>query len=278
MPAARHLPPWVFAVSTVIWAMFVGLLLRILLALIAPLLGPRVVNWLEHAPLGLVVGAVLIQLSLFFTAWARSTLVPWLRDDLILGMATRQARPLSAVLLTLGLAPLANWCGMLAANASGGDLEAIELVARLVKNASWFEFSLMAITLTLLPALVEEGIFRGLVLRSLETIHPALAICGSAVAFGAFHMDIAQGVATSLLGLGFGFIMYTTRSLLGSMVAHGVYNLVVLTSQRYLPAADSPTEPEWVELGLGLALALVAALWLWQRRVPTTNLRERATT
>lgn len=255
--------------------MFVGLLLRILLAVVAPLLGPRVVDWLERAPLGLVVGAVLIQLSLFFTARLRAGLAPGLRADLIYGIRMRRARPISAVLLIIGLAPLANWCGMLVAKASGADLDAIELVARLVQNASWFEFALMAISLTLLPALVEEGIFRGLVLGSLESIHPAVAIIGSALAFGAFHMDIAQGVATALLGLGFGFIMHTTRSLVGSMLAHGVYNLMVLASQRYLPAADAPTEPEWLELGVGLVLAGLAAARLWQQRVPLNDLPER---
>jgi membrane protease YdiL (CAAX protease family) len=244
---------------------------------IAPIFGGKpALDWLARTPLGLVTGAVAIQLALLLTAQLRAVLEPELRAQLVRSFHSHPSRWVTATTLVFGLAPLANQCGLLTARATGADLNAVEFVGELVRKASVPEFLAMALALTLLPALVEEAIFRGLVQKSLEQRAPRLAIAASALAFGVFHLDIAQGVATCILGLGFGYIVYTTGSLLGSMVAHAAYNLLVLLSQRFLAETDSPTKIPWIELGTGLVIVVAAARRLWQKRSSGVTWSERA--
>lgn len=269
MPLSRAAPPrWTFAVATVLWAMFVGLFVRLLVVVIAPVFGGRsAIEWLARTPLGLVTGAMAVQLALLAIAQLRATLMPELRAELLAGISTRPSRWATAIILVLGLAPLANLVGLLVAKTTGADLDAMEVVGRLVRQATPFEFVAMALVLTLFPALVEESIFRGLVQKSLDQLPPLFAIALSALSFGVFHLDLAQGVATCILGLGFGYIAHTTGSLLGSMVAHGVYNLIVLSSQRFMPAPDPLEQVRFAELGVGLLIAIAAAQRLWSKRL-----------
>jgi membrane protease YdiL (CAAX protease family) len=240
--------------------MIVGFAARFAIAVVAPVFGgPRTASWLVSTPLGLAVGAALIQLALLVTALLRSTLMPELRQSLSSAIRLRPSRAITCALFILGLAPLANLCGIFVAKLSGTNLDAIEFVGALVRRANWFEFGLLAIALTVLPALVEEGIFRGLVLGSLDEFKPLVALVFSAIAFGAFHLDVAQGIATAILGLGFGFIVQSTGSLLGSMVAHATYNLFVLLTQRFLPITTAPTKWQLLELAVGLLVAALAA-------------------
>lgn len=185
--------------------------------------------------------------------------MPELRQSLSSAIRSRPSRAVTCALFILGLAPLANLCGILVAKLSGTNLDAIEFVGALVRRANWFEFGVLAIVLTVLPAMVEEGIFRGLVLGSLDELGPLAALVFSALAFGAFHLDVAQGVATAILGLGFGFIVQSTGSLLGSMVAHAIYNLFVLLTQRFLPITTTPAKWQLLELAVGLLVATLAA-------------------
>jgi membrane protease YdiL (CAAX protease family) len=155
---------------------------------------------------------------------------------------------------------------MLVAKVTGANLDAIEFVGSLVRHATWVELAILAFTLTVLPAMVEESIFRGLVLGSLDEFKPSIALVLSACAFGAFHLDVAQGIATAILGLGFGYIAQTTGSLLGAMVAHGSYNLLVLLTQRFLPMSQTPVKWQLIELAVGLSVAMAAGLRLHRLR------------
>jgi membrane protease YdiL (CAAX protease family) len=248
--------------------MVVGLAVRVAIAVIAPALGGEpLMKWLATSPLGLATGAVLIQCALLVMAQLRSTLMPELRTSLVSAMRSRPSRSLAAVGLVVGIAPLANLCGMLVAKLTGANLESIEFVGALVRKASGFELVVMCTALTLMPAVVEETLFRGLVLGTLDELRPALAVGVSALAFGAFHLDVAQGVATAVLGLGFGFVVQTTGSLLGAMVAHATYNLLVLLSHRFIPITTTPEAYQLVELWVGLSVAATSTAYLWRTRV-----------
>jgi len=260
-------PRWTFAVATVIWAIIVGLAVRFSIAVGAPAVGgQKALRWLTSSPLGLAVGAASIQVALLAAAYLRSSLMPELRTALLQAIRVRPSRSITAALFILGIAPFANLCGIFVAKAMGTNLDAIEFVSALVRRANWVEFGVLALVLTVMPALVEESIFRGLVLGSLDEFKPALALLISALAFGAFHLDVAQGVATAVLGFGFGFIVQTTGSLLGSMVAHATYNLLVLLTQRFIPISTTPVKWQLVELAVGLALAFVAGHRLYRAR------------
>src|SRR5512145_1085050 len=167
-PSTSYPPRWTFAVATLIWAMVVGLAARVAIGVVAPALGGEpLMKWLATSPLGLATGAVLIQCALLAMAQLRSTLMPDLRTSLVKAMRTRPSRSLAAVGLVVGLAPLANLCGMFVAKLTGANLDSIEFVGALVRKSSGFELFVMCTALTLMPAIVEETLFRGLVLGTL---------------------------------------------------------------------------------------------------------------
>ncbi len=78
-----------------------------------------------------------------------------------------------------------------------------------------------AILLILLAPLLEEHLFRGLILRGLlSRQHPVVAVVLSALAFGVAHANIRQGFLAGILGLALGWWYARTRSVGPGMVGH----------------------------------------------------------
>lgn len=96
--------------------------------------------------------------------------------------------------------------------------------------------------------LVEEMLFRGLILRSFLRQYPrGLAILGSALLFGAAHLNVYQFAAGSLMGLLLGWLYDRTRSLWPCMALHAAYNASVTLGD----GVQSLSAVQW-----GLALVL----------------------
>lgn len=105
--------------------------------------------------------------------------------------------------------------------------------------------------LTLLPALAEECLFRGLLFTAAaRRWGPTAAVVVSAALFGAVHLDVWQSPAAALMGLYFGLLRLRTGSIVPGVIAHAVNNLVALGGLWVLggPAAARPTG--WVAAGL----------------------------
>jgi membrane protease YdiL (CAAX protease family) len=270
-PRSAHNPS--FAVVTILVAIGAGLFARLALILVARAVGgSALLEWFETTALGLAMLAALVQSALLLVVWLRASLVPGLRSALLWESRNRESRWLPSLLLILGLGPLANLCGLVIAKVTGSNLQSMEQIASLIRRASPLELLPLALVLTLMPALVEESLFRGLVFRSLTGIRVGLAVVLQALAFGFFHLDVAQGVATSILGLGFGYIVMTTGSLVGAMVAHAGYNLTVLMSQRFIAtngAMDGLRLSAWqcAEVVVGIAVSALAARTLFRYEV-----------
>jgi membrane protease YdiL (CAAX protease family) len=104
---------------------------------------------------------------------------------------------------------------------------------------------------------------RGVILRGfLEQYPRPLAICGSAVLFGAAHLNVYQFVLGVVMGVLLGWIYEKTRSLIPCIALHGVYN----TSTVVIANMESDTE-RWrgAELMIwtgSIVLALVGAIAL----------------
>jgi membrane protease YdiL (CAAX protease family) len=151
----------------------------------------------------------------------------------------------------LGLAPMANDLGVRFAEAIHQSPENTVWLSQLVQNATRREFAVLALMLTVVPALVEEVLFRGVLLGALYGAPPWLALVLQALAFGAFHVDPAQSVATFILGLGFGVARQRTGTLTASVVSHATYNGIVLASMRF--TVHDATDPS-AHQGVGLLL------------------------
>ena len=87
---------------------------------------------------------------------------------------------------------------------------------------------LMALT----PAICEEALFRGPILRGLASqLSPLAAAVVTGVFFGLFHVDVWRLVPTGLLGVLLSLIALRSGSIIPSMLAHALNNgcLVVIT-------------------------------------------------
>jgi sodium transport system permease protein len=112
--------------------------------------------------------------------------------------------------------------------------------------------SLLLVAVT--PALCEEVLFRGVVLRGLATrLAPPAAIICTGVLFGMFHLDVWRLLPTTLLGILLSWVAFESRSLYPSMVVHLINNgmLVVLSSMK--------VDERLGKLGRGASAAIFAA-------------------
>lgn len=108
--------------------------------------------------------------------------------------------------------------------------------------------------LALLPALCEELLFRGALLRALtdgaaDRFARLSALLFSALAFGAFHFSLYKFLPTASLGLLFGVVALRAGSVWPSMLMHALNNALVVLLLR-AGREDPP--------GDGAALQIVA--------------------
>lgn len=113
--------------------------------------------------------------------------------------------------------------------------ELIEMSGVTEYSVSWY------ISLILLPPLVEETVFRGLIFRYLRKAGTCFWAANliQAVFFGIFHMNLVQGIYTFFLGLFLGYLTYRYNNLAAPMLLHALFNLFgsLLTDleNRYFP-------------------------------------------
>jgi hypothetical protein len=145
---------------------------------------------------------------------------------------------------------------------------------RVVREASPAQPWLVLLAIGLAPALGEELLFRGLLLRWLATRLPGpAAVLGSAVLFGAAHLDLVHGVAAFLLGAYLGAVAWRAGSVRPPMLCHAANNsLAVLGVQGAVPELGDAGDPWLAALALALAaLCLALALGLLQPHTPSAD-------
>jgi membrane protease YdiL (CAAX protease family) len=145
-----------------------------------------------------------------------------------------------------------------------------ELLEGIVPLSAWEQraFSEMAslsapalVGACLLAPVLEEMLFRGIILRSfLKRYPPGIAIVHSAAVFGLAHMNLYQFAIAMTLGLVLGWLYERTRSLWPCIALHASYNIGVTWLSTQGDAADGT-------LAATLAALLSATLaLLWLRR------------
>ena len=96
----------------------------------------------------------------------------------------------------------------------------VDAMDRIFQYPLWFRI----VTMALLPAVVEEFIFRGLIFNGLKRRNPLWAIIISGFLFGAMHMNINQFLYAFVMGVFFAFVAYATGSMWPTMIMHFIYN------------------------------------------------------
>jgi membrane protease YdiL (CAAX protease family) len=100
-------------------------------------------------------------------------------------------------------------------------------MAAALADGSWWTITLLSILLSVVPALVEEILFRGYIQRRfLQRWSPAVAIGVSSLLFAVMHMDSLQHIiAVVPLAVVTGLLAYRTNSVKPGMLVHGLHNV-----------------------------------------------------
>lgn len=109
--------------------------------------------------------------------------------------------------------------------AQGSSNPVLTLVLEAARSSDYRATIIFYITLGVLAPFCEESLFRGFLYRSLRRrLGVGTSLLASAALFAAVHLDSGAVVQLFCLGWIFGFIFERTRSLIPSMVAHGLWN------------------------------------------------------
>ncbi len=120
----------------------------------------------------------------------------------------------------------------------------------------------------------EEWLCRGMILRGLlQKMHPAAAICISALFFAVIHMNPWQAIPAFAIGIVLGYVYYRTGSLKLTMLMHCVNNTVAAVSghlDRFKDAdtfMDIMSTPTYVCMYI-LCIAMIALFFVRMRAIP----------
>lgn len=104
------------------------------------------------------------------------------------------------------------------------ELPASKLPEASPEGSGWLTFY-MLILVPVLPAIFEELLFRGVILRGLLQFGKAPAVILSALMFALAHGNPNQFIYQFLMGIAVGFLVVETKNLVVGMVAHFANNL-----------------------------------------------------
>jgi len=155
------------------------------------------------------------------------------------------------------------------------DLAAV-LTEKFLKVDSFSGFSLNILMMAVLPAIGEELLFRGLLMRwfgkAINNIHIVIII--TAFLFSAIHMQFFGFIPRFILGVILGYTYHWSKSLWVPIWLHFINNATTVTVYYYVNQSNSDVNPE--EVGtidnygyLLFSLIIFAAIirWLYQNRV-----------
>jgi sodium transport system permease protein len=140
--------------------------------------------------------------------------------------------PRSAVLAALLIGGSA-WVilGVVADKVMAPPKELVESMRRLIHPPGGdrtLAESLFALAIT--PAICEEALFRGAILRGLRTRFGPFASClVTGLLFGVLHGDVWRLVPTTLLGMLLSWVALATGSIVPSMLIHACNNAALVT-------------------------------------------------
>ena len=160
----------------------------------------------------------------------------------------------AGLLIVFGFGPLAELAGEVAFRFLDRDVNAERLVVAVARNATSGGLLLVLCAAAILPAVVEELMFRGLVTRAFENRSHAEMVLVPSLLFGLFHLEPTQIAGTIVLGIAFGLTRLYSGSLVPSIVGHAAYNTWVILSVRFTGRiGDHGLHFGRVAAGLGIA-------------------------
>ena len=114
-----------------------------------------------------------------------------------------------------------------------------------------------AVTLALVPAILEEFLFRGIISAEYSTYGAAVSIIMSSVMFSMLHMSFVKLPIYLFTGVILALTAAVSDSIFPSMLVHGLNNIFVLFFEPYLYKIAAKSDS-----GLALMMFMVGALML----------------
>jgi sodium transport system permease protein len=152
----------------------------------------------------------------------------------------------------------------------GGDAGTGALIEKLVRD---LPVAGVVLLLGVLPAVAEETIFRGWVLRGLRSqMSGFAAVVISSVIFGAFHLEPERIALTAAFGLALGYLALRSGSLWPGVLAHGLHNGILVglgkgaTEGSFAGDLLGGSNPAFGLAGLAAVAAGLALAWFGTRR------------
>lgn len=135
--------------------------------------------------------------------------------------------------------------------------------------------ALYTISIVVIPPIVEEMMFRGMILQGLRRFGDGFAVVASAALFGLYHANLAQMVFAFLCGLALGFAVIRSNSLLPAILIHLVNNassVFLELVERYQGTAASEAANN-IRVLILFALGILSVLYLLvrDRRSPSRS-------
>ena len=93
---------------------------------------------------------------------------------------------------------------------------------------------LMVLSLAIFPALTEEIVFRGIIMKEYKLCGSVFSMLFSAVLFAFIHFDLRQFPIYVALGMLTAWMAFITRSVWASVIVHAVYNIYVIFFEKYI--------------------------------------------
>ena len=123
-----------------------------------------------------------------------------------------------------------------------------------IPSLDGFGFVGVLFVVALLPAIFEETLFRGNLLKGLKgfPVWAAAMICGAL--FSIFHQNPAQTIYQFLCGTAFALIVLRSGSILPTVVAHFLNNALIICAEKYAWRLD--TLPIMIDSAVCLVWAL----------------------
>lgn len=106
----------------------------------------------------------------------------------------------------------------------------------------------------------EEWLFRGAILQSLKKYGKMFAITASAILFGVFHGNLAQGILATVCGMILGYVAME-YSLKWSILMHVLNNLVFGDLLLYLTKGLSAVVQDYIDFGI-MGIFLICGLFM----------------
>lgn len=124
------------------------------------------------------------------------------------------------------------------------------------------------ITICILAPIIEEILFRGILLRGLlqNKVSPILSIFLSSLLFGAAHLNPWQFLGAGMLGAVFGFVYYRTKSLWLVMFLHALNNTIsFFMMSKFKTLDENVTNPnDYTSVSLCFGGAIIIGWFIYK--------------